>query len=123
MELKPSPILDPGDGLPLTIGALSRERVRQHRERVLLACDDIRLSYGEAENRSKLLARALLASGVTKGANVGLLFPNGVDFLISVLAVTRIGAVVVPLSTLSTSDELRWLLENSDITHLLAAPR
>ncbi len=122
MELKPSPILDPGDGLPLTIGALSRERSLQHRERNLLSCDDIRLSYGEAENRSRHLARALLALGVTKGTNVGLLFPNGADFLISVLAVTRIGAVVVPFSTLSTADELRWLLVNSDTTHLLAAP-
>jgi acyl-CoA synthetase (AMP-forming)/AMP-acid ligase II len=58
---------------------------------------------------------------VTKGAHVALLFPNGADFLISVLAATRIGAVALPYSTLSSADELRWLLVNSDTNYLLAA--
>lgn len=107
--------------LPLTLPALLRRQALEHRDRILLVCDDMRLSYAEAEKNSRRLARALLAAGVRKGAHVAILFPNGPDFLISALAVLRIGAVLVPLSTMSTPDELRGLLEQSDAAFLLAA--
>lgn len=116
-----SPVIDAGDDLPLTLPALWRKRVQQHGEQILLACDDVRLAYAEADRRSGILARGLLAAGVCKGAHVGLLYPNGAEFLIGMLAAARIGAVVLPFSTLSKPDELRWLLANSDTGYLLAA--
>ncbi|TAL00833.1 MAG: long-chain fatty acid--CoA ligase [Rhodospirillaceae bacterium] len=114
-------VIDAGDGLSLTIPALLRRQVKARGDHILLACDDARLSYAEADQRSLRLARGLVAAGITKGSHVALLFPNGVDLMISMLAVARIGAVIAPLSTLSTADELRWLLVNSDATFLLAA--
>lgn len=114
-------VIDAADDLPLTIPALLRRQVRQHGDQTLLVCDQTRLSYAEAEARSRQLARGLLASGATKGSHVALLFPNGAEFIISALAAARIGAVVVPLSTLSTADELRWLLTHSDAAFLLTA--
>ena len=107
--------------LPLTVPALLRRQALEHGERILLVSDATRLSYAAAEKCSRGLARGLLAAGVGKGAHVAILFPNGPDFLISALAVLRIGAVLVPLSTLSTPDELRGLLAQSDAAFLLAA--
>lgn len=117
-----SAVIDAGDQLPLTMPALWRRQVREQADRVLLACDEGHLSYTEAEARSRRLARGLLAAGATKGSHIALLYPNGADFIVGLLAATRIGAVAVPLSTLSTADELRWLLTHSDCTFLLAAP-
>jgi acyl-CoA synthetase (AMP-forming)/AMP-acid ligase II len=111
------------DDLPLTIGALARARAAECGSDIVLACDHERLSYAEVDARSRHLARALLAQGVTKGAHVGLLFPNDADFMISALAVTRIGAVVLPFSMLSTADELRGLIARSDTAYLLATSR
>jgi acyl-CoA synthetase (AMP-forming)/AMP-acid ligase II len=107
--------------LPLTLPTLLRRQALEHGERILLVSDNTRLSYAEAEKYSRRLARALLSAGVRKGAHVAILFPNGPDFLISALAVLRIGGVLVPLSTMSTPDELRALLEQSDAAFLLAA--
>ena len=117
-----SAVIDAGDDLPLTIPALWRRQAREHAGQMLLVCDEARLSYAEAEARSRLLARGLLAAGAVKGSHIGLLLPNGPDFIIAALAAARIGAVVVPFSTLSTADELRWLLDHSDAAFLLAAP-
>ena len=114
-------IIDAGDGLPLTIPALVRQRAREQGDRVLLVCDRERLTYAEADERSRLLARGLLAAGAAKGSHVALLYPNGPDFIVGALAAARIGAVVLPFSTLSTADELRWLLAHSDTLFLLAA--
>ncbi|MBL7492159.1 acyl--CoA ligase [Frankia sp. AgB1.9] len=109
------------DGLPLTVAALLRERAAQYGPRVLLVSDDDVLTYAEADRRSRELARGLLALGVDRGTHVGLLFPNGSDFVVGWLAAARVGAVTVPLSTFSTSAELRGLLYNADVGVLLAA--
>jgi acyl-CoA synthetase (AMP-forming)/AMP-acid ligase II len=113
--------VDAGDGLPLTIPRLLRERADELGERIFVVCDAARLSYRDAERRSARLARALLATGVGKGTHVGLLLPNGPEFVCAWLAAARIGAVAVPFSTLSTAAELAVLLRGSDVELLLAA--
>lgn len=87
----------------------------------MLVCDDERLTYAEAQRRSAILARGLIALGAGKGTHVGLLYPNGAAFVIGMLAAARIGAVVVPFSTFVTAPELREQLVDSDAEILLAA--
>jgi acyl-CoA synthetase (AMP-forming)/AMP-acid ligase II len=113
-------VVDAGDGLALTVPALLRERASRRAEHPLLICDDRVLSYADAEVHSAALAKGLLAGGAGPGTHVGLLYPNGPDFVIGWLAAARIGAVAIPLSTFSTSIELRALLRNADIELLLA---
>jgi acyl-CoA synthetase (AMP-forming)/AMP-acid ligase II len=117
-----SPIIDASDALPLIIPALLRVRAGEQPDRVLLAVDDASLSYGEADRRSSVLARSLLAAGIGAGSRVALLFPNTPEFVVSWLALARIGAVSIPLSTFSTSSELVGLLRGADVTLLLAVP-
>ncbi len=66
---------------------------------------------------------ALLAADVSAGTRIALLYPNGPQFVVAWLAVARIGAVSVPLSTFSTSPELAGLLREADVNVLLAARR
>ena len=111
----------PAGDPPLTIPALWRQRVAERGDALLTVCDDERLTYAEADVRSRRLAKGMIAAGVAKGTHVALLFPNSPDFVVAMLAAARIGAVVLPLSTLSSADELGWLLANSDAALLLAA--
>jgi acyl-CoA synthetase (AMP-forming)/AMP-acid ligase II len=113
--------VDAGDELPLTIPALLRARAESCGAAVLLACDEGRLTYATAERRSAALARGLLAAGGGKGTHVGILHPNGSEFVVAWLAAARIGAVSVPLSTFSKSAELQGLLRNADVAILLSA--
>jgi acyl-CoA synthetase (AMP-forming)/AMP-acid ligase II len=116
-----SPVIDAGDELPLTIPALLRARSATAPDHVLLATDDERLTYGEADRRSAVLARALLTAGASAGTRVALLYPNCPSFVVAWLAAARIGAVSIPLSTFSTTPELVGLLDGSDVTFLLSA--
>jgi acyl-CoA synthetase (AMP-forming)/AMP-acid ligase II len=90
-------------------------------EKPFLVVDAARLTYGEAEARSRRIASALLAAGVGRGSRVALLMGNGPEFAVTWFAVTRIGAVAIPLSTMSTAHEIRGLLLNSDAEYLIAA--
>jgi acyl-CoA synthetase (AMP-forming)/AMP-acid ligase II len=116
-----TPVIDSGDGLPLTMPALVKERSAVAPDHVLLATDDERLTYGAADRRSAVLARALLAAGAGAGTRVALVHPNSPAFVVSWLATARIGAVCVPLSTFSTTPELVGLLDGSDANVLLSA--
>lgn len=113
--------IDAGDGLPLTIPALLHSHVAARGGSVYFASDLGKLTFAEAEAKSRSLAKGFLSAGAGKGSHIGLLLPNGADFIVATLAVARIGAVLQPFSTLSTPAELRQLLAQSDCAFLLAA--
>ncbi|SON62896.1 Long-chain-fatty-acid--CoA ligase FadD13 [Mycobacterium simulans] len=106
----------PGD----TVAEVLRRQARSRADHPLLVCDGDRMSYAGADRRSAELARGLIALGAGKGTHVGLLYPNGVDFVVGMLAAARIGAVVVPFSTFVTARELRDQLVDSDVRILLS---
>jgi acyl-CoA synthetase (AMP-forming)/AMP-acid ligase II len=116
-----SPVIDAGDGLPLTVPALLRAQATERPNDVFLVCDDDSLTYAEADARSAVLAKALLATEVSARTRVAILHPNGSDFVVAWLAAVRVGAISVPLSTFSTSTELAGLLRGADVAYLLAA--
>jgi acyl-CoA synthetase (AMP-forming)/AMP-acid ligase II len=109
----------PGDSP--TVAEILRHQASVRKDHPLLVCDSDRISYAEADHRSAELARGLIAMGAGKGTHVGLLYPNGTDFVVGMLAAARIGAVVVPFSTFATARELREQLVDSDVSILLSA--
>jgi acyl-CoA synthetase (AMP-forming)/AMP-acid ligase II len=108
----------PADGP--TIAAVTAHQARVRGDHPLLICDADHLSYAEAQRRSADLARGLVAFGAGKGTHVGLLYPNGSDFVVGMLAAARIGAVVVPFTTFATARELGEQLADADVSILLA---
>ena len=103
-----------------TVGETLREQAHSRGDHPLLVCDAERIGYAEADRRSAQLARGLIALGAGKGSHVGLLYPNGIGFVVGMLAAARIGAVVVPFSTFATTRELGDQLVDSDTQILLA---
>ena len=106
-----------------TAAELIRSGAERHGDATLVVLGDRRLTYVEVERRSAELARGLLASGVGKGSRVGLLAPNGPEWIIGWLAAARIGAVVALLNTYLQARELDWVLRHSDVSMLLTAER
>jgi acyl-CoA synthetase (AMP-forming)/AMP-acid ligase II len=104
-----------------TVPAMLRELVRRFGPRELIVLGERRLTYAQADAASARLARGLLARGVAKGARVGVLFPNGPDWLVAWLAASRIGAVVVPINTFYKPRELGYVLRHADVHTLLTA--
>lgn len=108
---------------PPTAGAFIHHTVEAWGDRELVVIDDRRCTYREIEFASRQLAKGLLASGVCHGTRVGLLAPNGPEWIAAYLAVTRIGAVAILLNTYYKARELSWVIDHSDVEVLLAANR
>jgi acyl-CoA synthetase (AMP-forming)/AMP-acid ligase II len=105
-----------------TIPGLLALRAAESPQLEALVDENQRISYAQLEQRSAARASWLVARGVNKGHRVGLLMPNCVDWAVNAYAVMRIGAVLVPLSTLLRSPELSRQLAIAGVRHLIAAP-
>ena len=102
--------------------AFLRELKRNFGPRTAIVDGKGRATYAQIEERSARLARTLLADGAGKGTHVGILMPNGADWLAAFFAVARIGAVAVPINTFYQVKELAWTLRHADVSALLAVP-
>jgi acyl-CoA synthetase (AMP-forming)/AMP-acid ligase II len=104
-----------------TLGGLLLHAATSFGGKCFLATKNGELSFSEADRLSLSLAAELIARGVTKGTRVGVLAPNGHLSALSFLAAGRIGALVVPLSTLSRPQELMAILKKGDVSFLIAS--
>jgi acyl-CoA synthetase (AMP-forming)/AMP-acid ligase II len=105
---------------PTTPGVL-RRAVGRFGDRPCIVTAHETLTFRDLERRSRVFAETLLRSGIGKGSRVAMHLPNGVDWVVAWSAVTRIGALAMPLSTLATPRELAGALRQGD-ARLLIAP-
>lgn len=108
--------------LPPTFPALLRRNATQRGSHPAIVTDAAAITHAELDAASHALACRLAAAGVGKSSRVGLLAPNGIDWVVVAGAVVRLGAVLVPLSTLARPPELEALLRTADVRHVVAAP-
>lgn len=124
-EHEKEPLAHPVDLPPYepTIPQLIQAAVDAYGDRELGVLGDRRMTYADADAASAAIAKGLLAMGVGKGTRVGLLAPNGPDWIAAWLAIGRIGALGVLLNTYYKARELDWVLRHADVQVLLSAPR
>lgn len=112
-----------GADIPDTLG----EFVRQCAQRYGSQCvghwfdDGIELSYAQLDEHADRLASSLLALGVRKGTHVAVMLGNTVAYFVSWVAISRLGAVMVPVNTAYQRDDLRFVLSDSDAQFFLVA--
>ncbi len=82
---------------------------------------DRRISFRQAEAASRRLAKELLAAGVGKGTRTGIHLATGPEWAVAFLAVTRIGALAMPFSTIYRPAELRRSMRVGDVAVLLTS--
>ncbi len=100
---------------------LVRSRAEQHGDKPMVIDPDSRISYAELDETTRALAAAFVDAGVGKGTRVGLIMPNRVRWVQIAVALTRIGAVLVPLSTLLQPPELVAQLRAASVQFLVAS--
>ncbi|MEE2767961.1 MAG: class I adenylate-forming enzyme family protein [Actinomycetota bacterium] len=104
----------------ITASGLIRHVGERWGDRVLVILGADQVTYREIEHRSAELAKALLGQGVTAGTRMGLLAPNGPDWVVAWLAMTRIGAVSTLLSTYARPPEMSWALDHAGVEVLFS---
>src|SRR5690606_33251060 len=90
-------------------------------DRVFLIAGDRRFTYAQINSRSTALAAALTELGVERGDRIAVDLPNWPEFVISLFAAAKLGAVIVPLNPRYTVPELQYMLRHSEATVVISA--
>ena len=93
---------------------------RQHGPRDFLVYGEERVSFDAFHRAVAALSAALAARGVGKGDRVALAMRNLPEWPVAFMAVTVLGAIVVPLNAWWTGEELAFALEDSGARLLIA---
>ena len=104
----------------MTINDLLARNVMENPDKTYVFFKDKAVSYGEFDQVSNRVANALISLGVNKGDRVGILLPNNLEFLYIMFGCFKLGAVMVPLNTALSTDEIKYVLDHSEARVLLS---
>lgn len=85
------------------------------KEYIVYSDRDLRFTWKKFNERVDHMAKGLIAIGVTRGTHVGIWAQNVPDWLTFLYATAKIGAVAVTVNTNYRTEELRYLMNNSDM--------
>ena len=95
-------------------------------EREGLVCKEQRYSFAALEKRIDETAKGFIAIGVSSGDHVSLWLNNCPEWIITLFALAKIGAVHIPVNTRFRTRDLDYVLRQSDsvmlITHDVSGP-
>jgi long-chain acyl-CoA synthetase len=108
----------------MNLPELLKERVDAAPDKVFLISEADGRQFTYAQFRSAVIraANMLLAHGVRKGDAVSLLMPNSAEYVIAYFACWELGAVAGPVNSLLKTQELAFVLQNSEARALLVHP-
>jgi len=96
-----------------SFNALVRERAEQRPDKPFVFDGTTSLTFAGFRERALRLAVGLKRSGVAKGERVAVQLPNWTEFPLIAAALSRIGAILVPIMPIYRDDEVEFVLRHS----------
>jgi long-chain acyl-CoA synthetase len=98
-------------GLPDSLVAMMRTSVERDAAAIaVLEVGGPSISYGELWERAARVAGGLREQGIERGDRVATRLGNGIDWVVAFLGTQLLGAVIVPVNTRFTEDEVAYVV-------------
>ncbi len=94
---------------------------RKRARKTALFVDDQKIRYREILEKADKLAAFLTEKGIREGEKVAIFMRNSPEFIYSIFAISKVGAVIVPVNTFLKEEEVSYILEDSGAVVLLAS--
>jgi fatty-acyl-CoA synthase len=104
---------------PITIAQLLERTAVVHGERDALVFGHRRVTWAQARAEARKLAKALIAAGIGPGDHVAIWVPNHIEWVEMWFATAYVGAVLVTVNTRYKTEEVRYILRQSDARMLV----
>jgi fatty-acyl-CoA synthase len=106
-----------------TLTTLFASRVREFPDRLVVVAGDRSHSFQQVDAQASALAAAFAELGIEHGDRVAVNLPNGVEWLITLVACAKLGAAVVPISPQLNIHELRYQLRHAEASLVVTIER
>ena len=107
----------------LTLGEAVDRAAKRFGDLEALAFGGQRWSFADLGDDSDRAARGLIQAGVQPGDKVALWLDNRPEWIHILFAAAKVGAVLVPINTRFRTNDLEYVLRQSDTTTLITADR
>ena len=104
-----------------TLAEILPQAARKFKDRTALIVEERQFSFRELDAMSNRVANGLAAVGIQPGDRVSLFGANSWEWLVSYYGIVKTGAVVNPLNTMLTPDEVRFAVGDAGSRVVLAA--
>ena len=88
-------------------------------DHLAIRCGEVRWNFAQLNQRAVHLAQQFIFAGIRAQSRVAILARNGLEYVATVHALTRLGAILVPLNIRLTHEELCWQVSDVQATFLV----
>ena len=97
-----------------------KSQVSRYEKRILLyGTDGTAITYRDFDDITDRIAYGLKRIGIERGEHVAVLHPNSPQTLLVYFGIIKAGGIVVPINTIYTPREIKFLLNNSESKALI----
>ena len=108
---------------PANLDAMFRATVARSPQAEAVVDGTTRLTYAALDTRVERVASALAARGAKAGDRVALILDNRFEAVVSLLAIVRLGSIVVPIGTRLRKPEIAYILADAEPVALIYEAR
>ncbi len=95
---------------------------RNYPKKIAIFMDNHKITNLNLKQDIDTFARFLEFSGIKKGDRVAMIIGNSIEFVVSFFAITKIGAIAVPVNTFLKKGEFEYILNDCEAKLLICAP-
>jgi fatty-acyl-CoA synthase len=107
----------------VSMGVLVDQAAARFGDRQALFYEGRRWSFTDLKAETDRVAKGLLALGIQPGEKVSLWMPNRSEWVSTLFAVLKIGAILVPINTRFRTADLEYVVRQSNSTTLITVDR
>ena len=97
---------------PTSLHSLLADAARDHPQGIAIVCGDERINWQDLLAASTSLASGMAQRGIQAGDRVAMLIGNRSEFVTTLFAIARLGAIAVPLSIREQTPGLAYMLND-----------
>lgn len=97
----------------MNLGLIAKRNAEIFPEKAALISGDKSITFAELNERANRLANSLDGLGIRSGDRVALLLGNRFEFMECYFAISKIGAIAVPLNTRLAAQELAYIINDA----------
>ena len=104
------------------LGQVARAAVEKFADKEALVFEGRSFSFSELNTMIEAVAGGLSELGLTKGDVITLYAANSWQWIVSYYAIARLGAVINPVNTMLTPDEIDYVVKDCGARAIIASP-
>lgn len=89
--------------------------VSKYPTNIAIESNDKKITYEELNYKSNDLAEVLINKGIKNGDIVGVYLNKSIEFIVSIWAILKVGAIYMPMYSKYPTDRLEYMIQNSKL--------